>query len=177
MFEDRVSIIRIMGLPDTFAVVLLTFSLILAVAPYLSAKDFGLFKVPEFTDSARKKLRVLGPILFVAILVLFVPMVSRQVSTKTNHTTPANTNDNQSDTNIIRTRNDGTPTPSPDPHVLVEQHVRRAKDLYGAATGEEDFKAAVEECNRALALEPGNQDAVSLKSRINKTREILNRNQ
>jgi tetratricopeptide (TPR) repeat protein len=77
--EERASIIKLLGLPETFAVLLLTFSFILLLAPYFSGADFGLFKIPQFTDSARKKLKLIGPIAFLALVMLFVPLIPRRV--------------------------------------------------------------------------------------------------
>lgn len=113
--EQRTSIIKLLGLPDTFAVVLLTFSFILALAPYFSGADFGLFKIPQFTDSARKKLKVIGPLLFLAIGMLFIPMIPQGVSRNSNNVnrkdSDKNGRDSNSDSTIVLVANFRGPDP------------------------------------------------------------------
>lgn len=171
--EERTSIIKLLGLPETFAVLLLTFSFILALAPYFSGADFGLFKIPQFTDSARKKLKIIGPIIFLALVILFVPMIPQHVSTKSNNDNRSDNDNKQGASNNAQTENAVSPTPLVNVHAQAQQHVKRANDLYNNA----NFEDAINECDKALALEPENQEALSLKTRINKTREVLNRNQ
>ena len=60
------------GLPGHVAEVLFTLSLILTLAPYFSG-DFGLFKIPVFSEATRSRLKGIGPTLFVTTLVLFYP--------------------------------------------------------------------------------------------------------
>ena len=158
--EPKVSIIRFLGFPETFGVVLLTFSFVLLLAPYFSGADFGLFKIPRFTDLARKKLKLIGPIVFLGSGILFVPMIRQ----------PVISNTNRSDSNARPDSNLATPK---DPHTQVLQYLERARSLYGKA----QYDEALEECDKALNLEPENQDALGLKTSINKTKEILNRNQ
>lgn len=171
--EQRASIIKLLGLPENFAVVLLTFSFILALAPYFSGADFGLFKIPQFTADARKKLKIIGPIVFLALVILFVPMIPQHVSTNSNNANRNDNNNRQNESNNARIKNADSPTPTVDIHAQAQQHIKRANDLYNNA----NFEEAVRECDKALALEPENQEALSLKTRINKTREILNQNQ
>lgn len=87
---------------------LLTFSFILLLAPYFSGADFGLFKIPQFTDSARKKLKIIGPIVFLALVMSFVPMIrvpkpnAPNPSDNTNKPgAPDTTTDTASDPNTI----------------------------------------------------------------------------
>lgn len=56
-------------------VVVLTFVFILCLAPYLSGADFGLFKIPQFTDVARKRLKIIAPIFLLLSIMLFVPII------------------------------------------------------------------------------------------------------
>jgi hypothetical protein len=170
--EERASIIKLLGLPETFAVVLLTFSFILALAPYFSGADFGLFKIPQFTDSARKKLKIIGPIIFLVLVILFVPVIPQHVFTNSNKTNRSN-NDN----NNARIETVASPSPPVDVYAQVQQHIKRANDLYTHADNDADFAEAVKECDEALSLEPENQEARNLKERINKTRRILNQQQ
>ena len=75
---DRLSLFKLSGLPDSFGVILLCFSFILLLAPYFSGGDFGLFKIPKFTESAKKWLKKFGPVLFVLCLLTFVPLIKPQ---------------------------------------------------------------------------------------------------
>lgn len=157
--EDKVSTIKLVGLPETFAVVLLTFSFVLLLAPYFSGADFGLFKIPQFTDQARKKLKIIGPLLFLASGLLFAPLIPRAAPT-----TPVSGNE------LHQTATPNTPR---DTHSAVQLHISRARDLYERRK----YKDAVMECDAALDRDPANKEARDLKSSIMKTMEILDRNQ
>lgn len=63
-----------LGLPDAFGVVLLGFALILALSPYLSAKDFGIFRIPGFSAHAKQRLRIIGPVALVAMILFSRPL-------------------------------------------------------------------------------------------------------
>lgn len=158
-----------MGLPETFAVLLLTFSFILLLAPYFSGADFGLFKIPPFTDSARKKLKIIGPIVFLALVMLFVPMMRVP---KSNDPVPSGNTNKPGGPDTTPTKNDSNSATPLDVHVEVQQHIKRANELYNNA----DFEGAVKECDKALELEPGNQEALNLKEHIKGTMRILNSN-
>jgi hypothetical protein len=62
----------ILGIPLEFQVVMLTFIFILFLSPYFSNVDFGIFKIPEFTQKAKSKLKIIGPIL---LLLFFIPII------------------------------------------------------------------------------------------------------
>lgn len=98
--EDKTSIIKWMGLPEPFAIVLLILSLIFALAPYLPGKDFGVLKIPQFTPSTRKILKIIGPIVFLTSVMLFVPLIAQS-----------------------------TPPPK-DVHDQVQLHIKHANDLF-----------------------------------------------
>ena len=53
----------------------------------------------------------------------------------------------------------------------VSGHVARARGLYEKGA----YEAALVECDKALALDPSNTEAALLKTKVMKTREILNR--
>ncbi|HWW76252.1 MAG TPA: hypothetical protein VNZ44_12695 [Pyrinomonadaceae bacterium] len=160
--EERASIIKLLGLPETFAVLLLTFSFILALAPYFSGADFGLFKIPQFTDSARKKLKVIGPLVFLALVMLFVPVVGQHAPEKPNPVNPDNNTNKQAAPDATPTKEEsGRATPA-DVHAEVQQHIKRANELYNHA----DLEDAVGECDKALNLEPGNREARDLREEI-----------
>ena len=168
--EERASIIRLLGLPESFTVVLLIFSFILVLAPYFAGGDFGLFKIPQFTDNSRKKLRIIGPIVLLVLISLFVPIIPQHGAANLN-------NANRSDNDNTNARIEKAANPPPvDVRAQVQQHIKRANDLYTHADNDADFAEAVKECNEALALEPENQEALNLKERINKTWEVLKRN-
>lgn len=159
--EERASIIKLLGLPETFAVLLLTFSFILFLAPYFSGADFGLFKIPQFTDPARKKLKIIGPIVFLALVALFVPMISSPAAKPTAPNPGDNTN-KPGGPETTPTNNGGDRVAPTDVHAEVQQHIQRANELYNNA----DLEDAVKECDKALDLEPGNREARDLKEEI-----------
>ena len=162
--EDKISIIKLSGLPEPFAIVLLTFSFILFLAPYFSGADFGLFKIPQFTDPARKKLKIIGPVIFVLLVALFIPMIPNQ----------SDKEGKQTNSNSSRTKNDSNLTPPLDVRNQAQQHIKRAHDLFEQGAGH--YPDAIKECDEALGLEPDNQEALQLKKQINNTIEILKRN-
>lgn len=170
--EDKISIIKLIGLPESFAVVLLTFSFILLLAPYFSGADFGLFKVPQFTDGGRKKLKIIGPIIFLVLVMLFPSLITNRAPVASNNTNRNIANDNRNDAGNGITKNDNKPAPQIDAHNQAQQHIARAQDLYKEAL----FQDAIKECDAALGLEPANQEALDLKKDINEYLEIRNRN-
>lgn len=155
--EDKTSVIKILGLPEAFTAVLLIIGLILSLAPYSSGADFGLFKIPQFTDSARKKLKVIGPVIFLLLVTLFIPMIRLRALTPSDNANRSNINGNVS--------------PPIDTYNQVQKHIARTRDLYEQTKYEE----AIKECEEALRLEPENQEALKLKRDINGTIEILKR--
>lgn len=54
---------------------------------------------------------------------------------------------------------------------IVAEHIKEAHRLYELRS----YPAAIEECDKALAEDPGNQEAASLRQQIQKTLDILNR--
>jgi hypothetical protein len=72
---EKVSLFKATQIPDSFGVVLLVFFLILLLAPYFSGADFGVFRIPLFTDKAKKWLRIIGPILFILCVLSFIPII------------------------------------------------------------------------------------------------------
>jgi hypothetical protein len=69
----KVSLLSLIGLPSEFGVTLLSFSFILLLTPYFSGNDFGIFRVPEFSSSSKKKLKYAGPFVFFVVMALQVP--------------------------------------------------------------------------------------------------------
>lgn len=72
---DKESLFKLVPLPQPFGVVLLSFFFILLLAPYFSGADFGLFKIPNFTESAKKRLKIIGPVVFCLCLLSFLPII------------------------------------------------------------------------------------------------------
>lgn len=64
-----------LGIPDGFGAVLLTFGFILVLAPYFSGADFGAFKIPLFTERARKWLKIIGPVVFTLFILICIPFI------------------------------------------------------------------------------------------------------
>ena len=79
---DRISLYKLIGLPETFGVLLLTFSFILLLAPYFSGADFGLFKIPIFGEKGRRWLKIIGPVVLLVCAFPFLPVFT--VTNKTN---------------------------------------------------------------------------------------------
>ncbi len=61
--------------PEAVGILLFVIALALALAPYLASVDFGPIKVPSLSDAAKKRLRVLGPILLLLVLLLHLPIL------------------------------------------------------------------------------------------------------
>lgn len=165
--EEKASIIKLLGLPETFAVLLLTFSFILLLAPYFSGADFGLFKIPQFTNSARKELKLIGPIVFLVLVMLFVPMIRIP---KPNAPNPSDNTNKPGAPDTTPTKDDGNRATPADVHAEVRQHLKRANELYNSA----DLEDAVRECDKALDLEPGNREARDLKEEVEGVMKTLN---
>ena len=68
------SIYQILGIPDAIAGTATLFCLILTLVPYAPGKDFGIIKVPSFSDRAARRLKFLGPILLVIFIAGFFPL-------------------------------------------------------------------------------------------------------
>jgi hypothetical protein len=74
MMLEKASVFKISGLPEAFGVLLLSVSFILLLTPYLSGKDFGLFKVPELGPTATSWWKRIGPGLFLLVVLAFIPL-------------------------------------------------------------------------------------------------------
>ncbi len=71
---DCLNIITFLGLPEKLGIGFVAFCFILFLSPYFSGKDFGIFKVPDFSISTRKTLKYSGPIIFFSSLFIFIPL-------------------------------------------------------------------------------------------------------
>jgi hypothetical protein len=76
--DKHQSIMNSLGIPDGFGAVLLTFGFILMLAPYFSGTDFGPFKIPLFTEKPRKWLKLIGPVIFTLLILMFIPFIPVQ---------------------------------------------------------------------------------------------------
>ncbi len=87
---DRKSLFKLSELPEPFGITVLILLLIFALAPYFSGADFGIFKIPVFTEQAKKWLKIIGPILLIACITIFLPLIRVIDSNKGNSgVTPA----------------------------------------------------------------------------------------
>lgn len=77
MTAERRSTYELIGLPETFGVVLLTFGLVLALSPFFSGVDFGIFQVPAFDTTTVKTLRIAGPAVFIVLVALLTRLSLR----------------------------------------------------------------------------------------------------
>lgn len=78
MLPMRAGILKTLGLPEAFGQTLLVIGLILIAAPYVSGVDLGLLQVPSFDPNLRTRPRWIGPIFFVAALVIHFPIVKQR---------------------------------------------------------------------------------------------------
>ncbi|MDG4551693.1 MAG: SH3 domain-containing protein [Candidatus Contendobacter sp.] len=60
-------------IPSEFGKTLLGFAFLLLLAPYFSGKDFGLLKIPEFSNIQKKKIKLFGPLFFLLSISTFIP--------------------------------------------------------------------------------------------------------
>ena len=77
MILEKQSFFELVHWPQPFPSILITFAFILLLSPYLSGSDFGLFKIPLFSDGAKKWLRIIGPIAFLLSALAFVPLIPK----------------------------------------------------------------------------------------------------
>jgi SAM-dependent methyltransferase len=70
---EKTSTLAKIGLPTEFGALLLTLALILTISPYLGGADFGILKIPTFSQQTTDLLRRLGPVLLVTFALAFVP--------------------------------------------------------------------------------------------------------
>ncbi|MGH9930018.1 MAG: hypothetical protein ACREA9_12460 [Pyrinomonadaceae bacterium] len=82
--EDRYSVIKALGIPEPFAATLLIFSFVLFLSPYLSGHDFGIFKIPIFSEPTRNRLKLIGPVVLVVLLGSVVPLFHTSKKTEEN---------------------------------------------------------------------------------------------
>jgi hypothetical protein len=71
-----------LGLPETFGGALLLLGLVLLLSPYLADTDLGFVKIPEFEPIVKRRLRIFGPIAMVAVVLLHVPLVPKEETSK-----------------------------------------------------------------------------------------------
>jgi len=73
MNTELKSLLDLLGLPEVFGETLLILSLILALAPYFSGLDFGVIKIPQFSQVWRRRLKWIGPIVIVFVVSIHIP--------------------------------------------------------------------------------------------------------
>src|SRR5262249_4718580 len=75
LMSETKSIIEFLGIPPGFGEILLALSFGLLLSPYLSGVDFGVLKVPVFSENAKTRLKIVAPFIFVACVFLYIPVV------------------------------------------------------------------------------------------------------
>ncbi|HST20134.1 MAG TPA: tetratricopeptide repeat protein [Blastocatellia bacterium] len=165
---DKTSIIKLLGLPEAFAVVLLILSLIIALAPYLPGKDFGVIKIPEFTLNTQNRLKVIGPIIFLVSLVLFLPLMTVPVPVPPSNINRNGNNDRRNDDIDLSKKEDYVVSPD-ETRKAVQRYISLASELYKQAR----YDAAIDECEKALTLEPDDQEAIELRKNITEAISIM----
>lgn len=70
---EKESILKLIGIPETFGTTLLVLFLILVLTPYFSGSDFGIFKIPDLHESRKRKLKSFGPLLLIVTILLHIP--------------------------------------------------------------------------------------------------------
>ena len=65
---------KLLLLPNEIRIILFLLSLILVLAPYAAGKDFGIFKIPKFSEKVNKRLKYVGPLCVVLVIVGFLPL-------------------------------------------------------------------------------------------------------
>lgn len=74
--NEKESILSFLNLPDQFGFILFIIALVLSLAPYFPGTDFVIIKIPNFKKYTKKILIIVGPISFVVVLILHIPLVS-----------------------------------------------------------------------------------------------------
>ena len=74
--HSRVSLFSLTGLPSEFGYVALVFTFVLMLAPYLASADFGVVRIPALAPRVTASLRVIGPVAFLFLVSLYLPIVS-----------------------------------------------------------------------------------------------------
>jgi hypothetical protein len=76
------TVLSYLNVPEQFGVTLLLLALVLLLSPYLAGTDFGVIKIPEFKPTAKRALRVIGPVAMLAALLLHFPLVPKEETGK-----------------------------------------------------------------------------------------------
>jgi hypothetical protein len=71
---DRDSVLERLNLPSNFGYALLVLGLALLLAPYLRGSDFGIVKIPDFDAPVRRALRIVGPLVMLAAVMVHVSL-------------------------------------------------------------------------------------------------------
>ena len=67
------SLLQYLNCPEQFRDILLTFSFILFLSPYFNGCDFGIIRIPEFSNKLKKRLQFIGPILIILSIAINFP--------------------------------------------------------------------------------------------------------
>lgn len=175
------SVLERLNIPPEFGTTLLLLGLILALAPYFSGKDFGIFKVPQFSRGRRRLLYVVGPLLLLFAVSLHIPVLS-EPSDQVNGEPPALANLTVRVMHDGQTRGFGLVTPRGFiivPSVLTSEG--SSSDLSVSWTTEDEERSApvtiVETCGHAgdpavTLLEPGTSIRPTPRAPIRRARSL-----
>ena len=71
---EKISLFEWSRLPMPFGVAVLLLLLIFLLSPYFSGSNFGLFNIPQFAETQKRALKIIGPVLFVLSIFSFLPL-------------------------------------------------------------------------------------------------------
>ena len=165
---EKISLFEWSKLPTPFGVTVLILSLIFLLSPYLSGTDFGIFKIPPFSETAKRYLRIIGPIVFLLCVFSFLPLWTASRVGRTVGTANANSSSNVPNANSDRGGFVNGPIVSTGPcHAAVKSgliSIHEAKTLLKEELGfyrgeindvdDNEFRDAVKIFQRANGLQP-----------------------
>ena len=68
------SLLGILNLPSQFGQLLLGVAFVFALVPYAAGVDLGLVRIPDVGRHGRRHLKVFGPVILIAAVLLHVPL-------------------------------------------------------------------------------------------------------
>jgi|SRR5215213_946777 len=71
---ENISLFEWSKLPMPFGVAVLLLLLIFLLSPYFSGFNFGIFNIPQFAETQKRALKIIGPVLFVLSIFSFLPL-------------------------------------------------------------------------------------------------------
>lgn len=65
-----------LGIPDPVSATFVALFIILTLSSWAAGQDFGIFKIPNFNNTTKKRLKIIGPLLLTFSLLAFIPFWS-----------------------------------------------------------------------------------------------------